>query len=367
MVLLADKASDDGSGIWASKQTMADELDCSRQAVINTIKGLIDDGLLSEVGQRQNANGFTVEYRIIVPALEALPLVKCHASRQSNVRVNLVDGSTSLTGQSGGQVNDIDPTRQPGGHKPSLNPSPPNKADALLTPAGGEPLPGDDDQEEGKGGETPKPKDPPMPAAKPKKPKGTRQTGTRLPIDWQAPVVGDLSPNVQAIVAQWPAGAYMVVAEQFANYWQAATGRYATKSDWGRTWANWLITEGPKVLRAARAGQRFDLAAKADAKADAPVDPAKAAVLEMKAGEDERMRPFRIALRDHIGRQAYGAWLKTTSMRLADGRLTIAAESAFAASHIEQHFSQAIQMTAKRLWNTDIIVRCEAPRKAMAA
>jgi hypothetical protein len=105
MVLFADKASDDGSGIYASKQTMADELCCSKQSVIDTIKGLLSDGLVREVGQRRNSNGFTVEYGIQVDALRALPLVACHAKHRS----------AKLTGQPAGPVNDIDPTSQPAG------------------------------------------------------------------------------------------------------------------------------------------------------------------------------------------------------------------------------------------------------------
>lgn len=57
MVLMADKASDDGSGIWASKQRMADEIGASKQTVIATIKALIEDCLLREHGQRRCANG----------------------------------------------------------------------------------------------------------------------------------------------------------------------------------------------------------------------------------------------------------------------------------------------------------------------
>ena len=37
MALFADKASDDGTGIYASKQTMADELCCSKQALLDTV------------------------------------------------------------------------------------------------------------------------------------------------------------------------------------------------------------------------------------------------------------------------------------------------------------------------------------------
>src|SRR3546814_20036288 len=77
MSYLADKASDDGRGIYASKQTMADELDTTKKTVIDTIKALIADGLLIVVGERACINGHTGEYAIDVDALRALPLVAC--------------------------------------------------------------------------------------------------------------------------------------------------------------------------------------------------------------------------------------------------------------------------------------------------
>lgn len=81
MAYLADKAADCGGGIYASKQTMADELDLTKKTVITTIQGLIADGLLVAVGTKPCANGHTVEYAISVDALAALPLVGCWARK----------------------------------------------------------------------------------------------------------------------------------------------------------------------------------------------------------------------------------------------------------------------------------------------
>lgn len=72
---MADRANDDGSGVWCSKATIANEIEASRQGVITTIKSLVDDGLLIESGQRKCQNGFTVEYRIDVKKVHALPFV----------------------------------------------------------------------------------------------------------------------------------------------------------------------------------------------------------------------------------------------------------------------------------------------------
>ena len=58
MALLADKASDNGEGIWSAKQSMADELCTTKQTVISTIKGLVADDLLREVGHRKCQNGY---------------------------------------------------------------------------------------------------------------------------------------------------------------------------------------------------------------------------------------------------------------------------------------------------------------------
>ena len=351
MVLLADKASDDGSGVWASKQTMADELDCSRQAIINTIAGFIEDKLIVEVGQRQNANGFTVEYAIKVEELEALPLVTCHATRQSNGRVNLVDGSTSLTGQSGGLVNDVDPTRQRGGHKPPLNPSPPVKAKALPTPAGGSPA-GDDDS--GKA-DPPKPADPPAPAKVKKRP-----VGVRLSEDWQAPPIAELPLETQAIVAQWPAGAYEHVAIQFRNHWRAEGRALGAKRDWPATWHNWLFRESSSILRAAKAGQSFATALPAGAKPSA-IDPAESALIEdvMRLKDDEPavLAELRKRIRHDIGVPAYDVWLRPTAMRVKGNELRILCPSRFKASWVDQHYRAAIQTAAEREIGEDVVVR----------
>jgi biotin operon repressor len=108
LVLLADKASDDGSGIWASKQTMADELCCSKQAVWNTLQQFMEEGLLVETGRKQHQNGYTVTYSLLVAKVDALPRVKRWADNPS----------TALTSKSGGRVNRDDERGQPGLPKP---------------------------------------------------------------------------------------------------------------------------------------------------------------------------------------------------------------------------------------------------------
>ncbi len=76
LAYFAERANDDGSGIWASKQRIANEIECSKQTVITTVKGLIADGLIRETGQHKTRNGYTVIYCMNLQAIAALPAAK---------------------------------------------------------------------------------------------------------------------------------------------------------------------------------------------------------------------------------------------------------------------------------------------------
>ena len=109
MVLLADKASDDGTGIWASKQRMAEEIGTTKQTIITTIKSLIADGLLVESGKRKSPNGYTVEYTINTDSLKDLPMVASHRS-------------SSLTGKAARPVKPVNGTGKAALPKPKETP-----------------------------------------------------------------------------------------------------------------------------------------------------------------------------------------------------------------------------------------------------
>lgn len=180
MVLLADKASDDGSGVYASKQTMADELCCSKQTVIDTIKGFLEEGLISELGRRGNLRGYTVEYGINLDALEALPLVACHAARQSR----------GLTGQAAGPVKGRRPTGQPAGPKPSLN-----------------------------------------------HPIKQTQVARALPDDWHPVTFGTGTKSLD-VVNGWPPGELEAQLEHFTAHHRAKGSRF---KDWQDAWSTWVL------------------------------------------------------------------------------------------------------------------------------
>lgn len=208
MALLADKASDDGSGIYASKQTMADELCCSKQAILNTIDAFLAEGLLIAIGRRGNANGYTVEYGIVVPALEALPLVKCHADRAARQ-------STKSTGQPRGPVNQED--------RSTSQAAPVNHVD-------------------------PNPSEPSSSEASPPSRKRARKSDDaryhRLPADWKPVRFAD-DTVAREIVDRRGRDWARAALESFRLWAANADDRrgIGRKVDWQAAWAGWIIRQ----------------------------------------------------------------------------------------------------------------------------
>ncbi|XQZ46508.1 hypothetical protein E2978_16610 [Paracoccus yeei] len=71
-MFLADKASDDGSGIWCSKGTIQRHTELGETTVKRTINEFLNEGILIETGRRACKNGFTVVYRISLAAVRTL-------------------------------------------------------------------------------------------------------------------------------------------------------------------------------------------------------------------------------------------------------------------------------------------------------
>lgn len=72
IMFLADKASDDGSGIWCSKGTIQRHTELGESTVKRSITDFLREGILVETGRRPCKNGFTVIYRIVLDRVMAL-------------------------------------------------------------------------------------------------------------------------------------------------------------------------------------------------------------------------------------------------------------------------------------------------------
>lgn len=299
LALLADKASDDGCGIWASKQTIADEMGATKQTIITIIDSLLEDGLLIFVGEKPCANGYTCEYRIDIDVLEALPLVAAHARRESRKR----------TGQKIRPVENTDPTGQENrphrskkqtltSLEPSLNPSPP-------APRRGE----------------------------------KRVSGaSTMPDQWIFPEIGALPEPIAALARQWPEGAYQTEGEAFHQHWR---GRGARRADWAALWAARVQHRHAAVMRDGKAGVRF-------AALPAPAGDAANPVVAT-AKETDRSAELHEALRDGIGKAAWEQWFARCALIFEDCGLTVVTPSAFHASHLEGNHRASIEAALSAL------------------
>lgn len=195
LVLFADKASDDGTGIWASKQRMAEEIGTTKQTIITTIKSLIEEGLVRECGQRKCPNGFTVEYAINVNALREIPLVASHQS-------------SDLTGKAARPVKQDDLTGKAALPKPSRTP------------------------------------------------RIKKQTVAHaLPANWH-PMEFDHSSKCWAIMAEWPPGELETQVEHFIAHHSARGSKF---KDWQDAWKTWVLNSRkwkPSHGNANRTGSR---------------------------------------------------------------------------------------------------------------
>lgn len=97
LVNMADKASDGGEGVFASKATIAAETELSLPTVKREIKALVQRGLIREAGTRVCANGHTVIYDMDIAEISALPEWKVGRrigaeKPRTGIRVNPVQG-----------------------------------------------------------------------------------------------------------------------------------------------------------------------------------------------------------------------------------------------------------------------------------
>jgi hypothetical protein len=84
-------------------------------------------------------------------------------------------------------------------------------------------------------------------------PSGDPARGTRIPEDWEP---GDSGAAYAAEKGLTPLE-IRLTAERFRNYWQAKSGKDATKRDWAATWRNWVLSDldrKPTPMRPKRTG-----------------------------------------------------------------------------------------------------------------
>ncbi len=76
MMFLADKASDDGSGVWCSKGTIHRHTELGASTVKRAVSELVCEGVLIDTGERRRCkHGSTVVYRVNLELVRTLELI----------------------------------------------------------------------------------------------------------------------------------------------------------------------------------------------------------------------------------------------------------------------------------------------------
>ena len=142
ILLMGDLASDDGSGIYASKARMAAELETTGRTIQRQIHRLIDLGFVHEAGVRKHRNGETIEYLIDVNAVEKCPDIRSGPLTESHPSTQDVDGQAQdMTPDSVSPLTEGRPTPDRGSGEPLTgcrpNQSKPNRTNTPQPPKGG--------------------------------------------------------------------------------------------------------------------------------------------------------------------------------------------------------------------------------------
>lgn len=113
---MADRANDDGTGVWMSKGRIADEIEASRRAVITAIQGMVADGILIDNGVINNRS--THDYTLVIREIKRLPTSKCPP--EEGVQICTPDSDLGVKICTGG-VNHVHRGCEPRSHEPSFN------------------------------------------------------------------------------------------------------------------------------------------------------------------------------------------------------------------------------------------------------
>ncbi len=125
IMFLADKASDDGSGIWCSKGTIQRHTELSESTVKRTIIDFLREGILIETGRRHCKNGYTVIYRIVLERVAALERT-AEPDIETGVTVNPVQPEPGT----GSTVNGVPGSRWTPNHPKTIHKPPTRRREA---------------------------------------------------------------------------------------------------------------------------------------------------------------------------------------------------------------------------------------------
>ena len=122
-MFLADKASDDGSGIWCSKGTIHRHTELGESTVKRAVNELVQEGILIETGQhRRCKHGYTVVYHMNLAIVQTLELISEPYDKVGYPTGSRVDGGHTERGTGSVPDGAPGPERTPNNPKTILKP-----------------------------------------------------------------------------------------------------------------------------------------------------------------------------------------------------------------------------------------------------
>lgn len=123
IMFLADKASDDGSGIWCSKGTIHRHTELGESTVKRAVNELVQEGILIETGQhRRCKHGYTVVYHMNLAIVQTLELISEPYDKVGYPTGSRVDGGHTERGRGSVPDGAPGPERTPNNPKTILKP-----------------------------------------------------------------------------------------------------------------------------------------------------------------------------------------------------------------------------------------------------
>lgn len=96
LLIMADVANHDGSEIYLSTQTIADETEVSQRTVKRQLKDMVDEGILIKMGKKPCLGGYTINYKIDLSAISELPISGDNLSKDTEISGdNLASGGVT--------------------------------------------------------------------------------------------------------------------------------------------------------------------------------------------------------------------------------------------------------------------------------
>jgi len=131
IMFLADKASDDGEGVYCSKHSIAKFTELSLATVKRIVRDFTAEGILVQTGERECDYGYTNEYRI---CLEAVSKLDDLTKRKSDPQGGRKETGVSKTPDANDPASEVTTTPPPGSSRPPNHPKtiqkPPTRTDA---------------------------------------------------------------------------------------------------------------------------------------------------------------------------------------------------------------------------------------------